>query len=485
MLANACNFWRTLFLATAGAGVLLPALSPVAHAADARPKQYKTWVGTVKDPAEWKSKRTTITEGGVAPDEASQEMFNQHCKFIIADLTGRTNDWKFHDKRQTVRKELYNLGTKPSMALHDSLVAMLHLTLPKAFENEDFFPAARVACLLLYGDLNSKEGALNGSGAVPLGTAFQKLLEVLKNQGGKYPTYLQIDALVGVARHVEVAGTADSRRALAQTMLDWLQKPAAEGVSDDVHNYMRRRASDVLRMLATKGPEANSPDITNALRQFAADEDARLDDRCESIRTIGLLDKKSFSDKNISTVARTIALLAAEVGRQTAAPALEIVPEVAPTANGADPADPAAAATDAPADAAAPDAAAEPPAAVVVAAKPVEPPVAEVEQAAVKSQAVLPPELQTYFLSCLRSGLSGTDASHGVASAAKADNKQLVGDLTTKIDAMVDIVKKKKKDEKLNEVEIKKLRDLATGLETIIGHGPGAPDAATEQARVP
>jgi hypothetical protein len=474
-----------MILATAGAGVVLSAFAPIAPAADARPKQYKTWVGMAKDPAEWKSKRTAITEGGVAPDEASQEMFNQHSKFIIADLTGRTNDWKFHDKRQTVRKELYNLGTKPSMALHDSLVTMLHSTLPKVFESDDFFPAARVACLLLYGDLNTKEGALNGNGAVPLGSAFPKLLEVLKNQGGKYPIYLQIDALVGVARHVEIAGTADSRRALAQTMLDWLQKPAAEGVSDDVHNYMRRRASDILRMLATKGPEANSPDMTNALRQFAADEDARLDDRCESIRTIGLLEKKSFSDKNISTVARTIALLAVEVGRQTAAPALEIVPEAASAAAGADPADPATAATDAPADVAAPDAAAEPPAAVVAAAKPVEPAVDEAEQAAAKSQAVLPPDLQTYFLSCLRSGLSGSDASHGVSSAAKADNKQLIDDLTKKIDAMVDIVKKKKKDEKLNEVEIKKLRDLATGLETIIGHGAGAPDAATEQARVP
>ena len=110
---------------------------------------------------------------------------------------------------------------------------MLQRTLPRVFEKDEFFPAARVTCLLLYGDLNSKEGEQNGRGFVPLAKALPKLLEVLKNDGDKYPVYLQIVALVGVSRHVELAGTADSRRALAQTMLAWLQKPQREGLSPD------------------------------------------------------------------------------------------------------------------------------------------------------------------------------------------------------------------------------------------------------------
>jgi hypothetical protein len=140
--------------------------------------------------------------------------------------------------------------------------------------------------------------------------------------------------------------------------------------------------------------------------------------------------------------------------------------------------EPAADAAAPPADA---PAAAEkaPPAAVAAAAVPAE------EASVGKSQNVLPPDLQAYFLTCLRSGVLGPPdvQSRGLGSAATADNKQLLQDVVGKIDEMIAVVKRKKREDKLSEDEIRKLQDLATGVETIIGHKPAEAGGATEQAR--
>ncbi len=67
--------------------------------------------------------------------------------------------------------------------------------------------------------------------------------------------------------------------------------------------------------------------------------------------------------------------------------------------------------------------------------------------------------------------------------AATAENKQLLGDVMGKLDEMLNVVKKKKHEDKLNEDEIRKLQDLATSVETLIGHKQADADGATEQAR--
>jgi len=109
-------------------------------------------------------------------------------------------------------------------------------------------------------------------------------------------------------------------------------------------------------------------------------------------------------------------------------------------------------------------------------------PAAEEAVADSKSQSVLPPDLQTYLLLCLRMGLEG-QRGRGLSNAATADSKQLVTDLVGKIDEMHKIVGKKKREDRLNDDEIRKLRDLAAGLETLIGHREDGVEGATEQAR--
>ena len=350
------------------------------------------------------------------------------------------------------------MGTKPKTTLHDTLLKTLEMALPKVFASDDFFPAARVNSLLLYGDLNSKEPGIDGKNAVPLASALPVLVQIVKNPDSKYPLILQDAALAGVERHVSVAASPELRRDLTQTMVAWLRNPPGKNISPEVQNFLRRRAADVLRMLAARGPEANTSEVAAALQQFAVDEDAPLDDRCETVRTLGVIDAKSVGEKNVPILARTIALLAADVGRQAA------------TAD-------ALLATD-------PD---EPTAETKTGEADDNDPQAEPEQPAGKTQLALPPDWQTYFLTCLRLGLDGPESARGrgLASAASGDSKQMVADLGTKIGAMIDVVKRKKKDDRLNEDEIKKMHDLASGLEEIVGNKPGQPDGAMEQARVP
>ena len=146
-------------------------------------------------------------------------------------------------------------------------------------------------------------------------------------------------------------------------------------------------------------------------------------------------------------------------------------------------AEPGAAAAEAPADAANPDAASllrQSPA-VAEAEVPAVPEAKPDHEIKNRSS----PELQGYFLYCLKSGIEGRGdgKARGLAGAATAENKQLLSDVMGKLDEMLNVVKKKKHEDKLNEDEIRKLQDLATSVETLIGHKQADADGTSEQAR--
>lgn len=434
----------------------------------------------LKDAPEWKAKKTTLlTEGKFSEEGAAAEekAFTDHYRLMIAEFSHEEQGEGLFRKHGELKKELNSYGRAPEKILHAKLRDMLWKALPKLVATDKYAPEARVNWLLILGDLNAEEGNIGGDGAVPYPVVLPELMKIIKNQDPttKYPLYLQTTALVGVMRHLssgrQQAVSADQRRDLARIMAAWLQKPPTEGLSPDVHNFLRRRATEVLRVLA-KGPEANSPEVVESLQIVAADEAAPLDTRCDAVRTLGVLDAKSFPDKSVAAVARTIATLAAEIARQTETPE--------PAAD--EPADEVAAA-DAPAgDMPAGDqpAAGEPPAADAVVAAP--PKAADAEpddKAETKAHTPLAPELQAYFLRCVLVGIDGQDGGgrRGLAAAATAENKQLITDLKAKVEEMVNVVKNKKKSEKLTDAESGRMHALATAVDAIVNN------RANEQAR--
>ena len=98
---------------------------------------------------------------------------------------------------------------------------------------------------------------------------------------------------------------------------------------------------------------------------------------------------------------------------------------------------------------------------------------------------MLTPELQTYFLTCVKAGIDGVEPNRGrgLATAAKGDDQQLVADVTGKIDAMLKIVSKKRKDDKLDDSDIRKMQALTAELEAIFQVGEAEGEGKTEQAR--
>ena len=187
----------------------------------------------------------------------------------------------------------------------------------EVFASDDFFPAARVNSLLLYGDLDSKEPGIDGKIAVPLASALPVLVQIVKNPDSKYPLILQDAALAGVERHVSVAASPELRRDLTQTMVAWLAIRRAKYFARSAELPSPagcRRAAHAGRPGA-RGEYLGSRRGPTAVRRRRG---RPLDDRCETVRTLGVIDAKSVGEKNVPILARTIAYLAADVGRQAA-----------------------------------------------------------------------------------------------------------------------------------------------------------------------
>ncbi len=333
MLAIVRHTWHAyLWAAAFGCLGVLPA-APVAGKAPApkrapalaKNKAYEEIPLGPPDPKDWKLKKTTLMADGKFPEgkpgKDDEDMFDAHYTRLVKEMT----HWNMRDslwsKSREIKKDLNGFGRAPDKSIHAKLRGMMAKYLPIVVNGPKYNPYAHYNALLAYGELNSDEGDISFNGCVPYGPALPLLMDVLKNKDGKYPAYLQPAALAGLTRHIlsqKNSITPEIRKELVQVLAATLRKPVAGGDSPDVHNYTRRRASDLVRILA-RWPEANNADVVAALNQFAEDEDAPLDDRCEAIRTLGYLDKKSYPEKTVPAAARTIALLAADVGRQTRA----------------------------------------------------------------------------------------------------------------------------------------------------------------------
>ena len=265
-----------LAILLAAAGVLAATTVDSRAAATARegasktplrnPKTGKPYAEITKpDPADWKKVLMAISQAGGKATDEERETFSAHYWAVLGEFTQQAHCASLHEKRAALKKQLNILGRYEDKSLHDALVTFFATNFPKVFESDAFSPAARVNCLLVYSDLNSNEGEdIVATGAVPLAKALPTLIDVLKNKDGKFPAYLQPVALVGVTRHVfssKGSLTSEQRKDLVQTLSGWLRDPQLKGVTPEVQNFVRRRAGEVLRVLAPKWPEANSADV--------------------------------------------------------------------------------------------------------------------------------------------------------------------------------------------------------------------------------
>ncbi|HWB00074.1 MAG TPA: hypothetical protein VG713_16385, partial [Pirellulales bacterium] len=140
---------------------------------------------------------------------------------------------------------------------------------------------------------------------------------------------------------------------------------------------VRHRAVITLGMMAAKWPEANRPEVVALMQQVLADPEATLLARCDAARALGSVEKSAFAGAAVQQLASTAGLLAAELGKSATDPNMKFVDE---------------------------------------------------------KNSLQP---LTSQLLCVHMGLKGTDANHGLASAApNNETKQFITELAGKVNQL-------------------------------------------------
>jgi hypothetical protein len=391
------------------------------------------------DPPDFARKKLELFNAGKAADESDSKLFDDHYKFVIAEMTLPGSYDKLAAKRESLKqKDLVPLGRAPNPELHSRLTNFLVTMLPRLIADSEYLPAVRVNWTLILGDLNATEPQF-GKGDVPLPEALPELQKLYIDEHQHIA--VRLAALVGIARHVEKSNlSADTRQRLAQAMTAIIEKKKPTEFGQDVHDFFRRRTIDALRGILDVAPDTGDAAVATALADFTADAAVRLHYRCEAAAALGMLEGRSFKKEDVPELARVLANLAVQITKPPAAPPVlpsAVVPPAGVPPVGVPPAVPPAAAPPAadapPAQAPAaegPPAAAPPGAPARVAAAP-----------AHHTNASRSREVQGYFLACVRQGFKGSKPNRGLLSVAvEPDTKKLVDELSAKVDEMLRLV---------------------------------------------
>jgi len=445
--------------------------------------QQYTELSQIKDPPEYAKKKSELFAAGKAADETETKLFDDHFKFVIAEMTLKSNFNKLAAKRDSLKqKDLAPLGRAPtpSFDLHSRLTGFLVTQLPRFIADTGYHPAVRVNWTLILGDLNSTEPGLNGKGDVPLADALPKLQELYVDENQH--TAVRLAALVGITRHVKSNASADARKKLAQAMTTILANKKPKESSQESHDFLRRRTLDALRAILEVAPDAADPAIATALANLIADADLRLHYRCEAAAALGALESRNIKKEDVPQMARTLAALAVKITKpEPVAVAAPVLPPAAalqpvgvPPANPPpDAAQPAGAQPAAAPSAGAPPGSPPPAGAPLAGAPPMEVPPAAVPPAAAPPAGEpgaedAPPaaargvprpavaaaarpnsgrarDTQAYFLTCVKQGFKGPKGNRGLATVpVEPDTKKLVDDLLAKVEEMLKLVSDKK-----------------------------------------
>jgi hypothetical protein len=127
------------------------------------------------------------------------------------------------------------------------------------------------------------------------------------------PSALRAGALSGLVRHVQLGlpNPADGKAVQAATMKAAVATAVAKDCTDEAHEWMRRRAVEILGVM-------KDPAAAKIMIDIVADEKASFAFRCEAARGLGMLPLKQ-GDPNVgnTTAARHLGELAALVAESS------------------------------------------------------------------------------------------------------------------------------------------------------------------------
>ena len=257
-------------------------------------------------------------------DQATKDFLQTYyARYYFALLTHPKNIGDWPKSRVSLARTLAapNLQEPPLLEVHDFLVELIYQTMLPLIRG-NYHPAVRSNAMLLLGNLNSQDAVFIGDKRrppVPLIQSLRIMLDELANPE-------QIDgvraaALVGILRHVEIdrqlADQPGGQRRLvgnnAETMIIEAlikridEKEAPEGRSQQGHDWMRRRAVEILGYLGSPG-QNNS--VVTALDGILSDNRALVALRCSAAEALGRLQFPANTKIDVTDIARKLATVA-------------------------------------------------------------------------------------------------------------------------------------------------------------------------------
>ncbi len=263
-----------------------------------------------------------------APLQPNSTAFRTYFSNAFAEMTridsiGNVGDlrWRLLDQ---IRK-----NTKNSEALAEfNRIALIGA---KKLCKGNYHPAARYNIALIVGNLDEELYSKSASAAkppVPLPEALPVLLDFLND--AQMIDAVKVAALIGLQRHARYNLAPPARATtVSQAMLAILAKQEPpSGRTPEGHLWMRRRATDVLGVIASPGKQN---DVLTALQTVLADEDENIALRCTVADAIGHLkfaqDAKidadnlvgQLGDLAVTVLAEDVAVAEKELKKQEAA----------------------------------------------------------------------------------------------------------------------------------------------------------------------
>lgn len=204
--------------------------------------------------------------------------------YIFAEMTLPENVQRLPELRQLFFKKIWQAK---NLKAYEAVNKITHDTVFMLFNpSKNFHPAVQYNAILLLGELDVAPRAAGGRQEKPV--AWPGALELLIKcaTATSLPDHIRAGALIGLERHAEFGLTPDNRDSIANTALLVIQEKIPQGRSREVHDWMRRRACEILGLAGVTGGANNVPNVLIAAMN---DPQATLAFRCCAADALGKL----------------------------------------------------------------------------------------------------------------------------------------------------------------------------------------------------
>jgi hypothetical protein len=226
---------------------------------------------------------------------------------MASPLTDRGGPAKM---RETFKHKYADVGKVAQV--HDELNSVT-LDFMERVVNDNYHPVVRVNAMLMIADLNETD---------PNGAPWKKAMPALLKAASdpKMIDGVRVEALRGLLRHAKSGIAPESRAQVTTAMLAIIDKhtPPAGGTQDG-HDWICRRAIDVLTALGDAGPNGAVP---QSLITIVNDPATSVSIRCAAAEALGMLKVTAPNGVDAAALAKSLGKLAiAAVNAELAAKA--------------------------------------------------------------------------------------------------------------------------------------------------------------------